>query len=283
MTTVVIVARNERLLPATLESIRKACPEAKTFVLDDASDTPIEGAQTRHDVARGCPTSRYLACQHVDTEMTLLMDAHMRVKPGDIERVAEVAKSTGGIAYAGCNGHYAANLKLDCKILRAKWIDKPAEDVVATTAFMGAFYAIETERLRSIGGWLALPGIWGCDEEAMSILATKHGIPIHAVVSVQTWHDFRNHPPYQSPYQSYQLNLAAMHRLLFEDSTWAHWRNELADLWLDDASGNLVHVPVPETVLAAIESPEWRDYGEQIRARCKLSDSEFFEKLQISI
>ena len=283
MITVVIVARNERLLPRTIESIRRAAPEAKILVLDDASDIPIRGAFLRHDVAQGCPTSRYEACQHVDTEMTFLMDGHMRVQPGDIQTVAEVAMLTGGIAYAGCNGHYAANLKHDCKILRAKWADKPAEDVVRTTAFMGAFYGIDTELLRTLGGWLALPGIWGCDEEAMSILAHKHGVPIHAVTSIQTWHDFRNKPPYPLPYQSYQLNLAAMHRLLFEDSTWAHWRKELADLWLDDHDGSMRHVPVPEAILRTVEQPEWVDYGQQIRARCKLTDSEFFETLQISI
>lgn len=286
---VVMAAHNEHAddeLPGTLRSIRECGDRiAQCVVVDDMSDPPLDGATVRNLVRMGCSRARHIGCAEIVQEITFVIDPHMTFEPGDFEQVACVARATRGLAYAGCRGgtrekpsdsHGCAELVVDRNgLLDVQWRGQPGKGPKRTTGFMGAFYAIPTAVLKSVGGWIGLPGYMGSDELAMSILLTKHEIPITCVGGVAPWHKFRQCPgqnmnlpdiPYDLPGDMQVIRLAATFRLLFEDAAWTRWRVTLA------AAG------VPERILADAETPEMLAYGARLRARCKLDDAQFFSK-----
>lgn len=274
-TSVVIASCQEGdWLTKTCDSIMAAKPDLQELiVVDDASEPPEPVSTIRNSHREGVARSRNLGCARAKGDGVLLMDAHMLIQPGQIEEVTNVALETGGIAYGGCNGHYCARLAVEDGLYRVKWMPKTDQPLIRTTAIMGAFYVIPREVLEDLGGWIALPGLWGMDEEAMSILAIKHDIPITAVTTVQTWHWFREPKdvPYANPSSRYLVNVAAMYRLLFDDPAWEMFKKRLVSFRWDDIpmsiSGNLIR---------EVESSALVEYGKELRARCRLTDDEFF-------
>jgi len=208
------------------------------------------------------------------------MDAHQKLPPGIIETATEVAEQTHGWAYCGTTGHKAARLKWEDTLIRVKWMGsgefKP--DNMQTTAMIGAFYVIEKEILDSMGGWIALPGFIGGDEEAMSILAAMCQVPITAVMSHQTSHVYRGddenavHVPYETSVDNQWAGQIAFYRLLFEDKSWERWKVRLQNFQRDGTE----IIPSDE-IWELLESKEIRDYGEWMRNKRKLNDEQFFD------
>jgi len=284
--SIVIVSKNEgRDLIKTCRSINTVCPDLhQLIVVDDDSDPPEPYCTIRNVERLGVAGSRHVGALAATGDVIGFMDAHMKLRPGDIEVVAQTAWDTGGFAYAGCNGHHLAGIRWEGGILRGKWRKKQENGPVRTSGMMGAFYFIRRDVLERIGGWVWLPGHWGMDEEAMTVLVLKHNLPITAHTDIQTWHLFRGQGekpvpvPYPLAYDKYQLNIAAMYRLLFEDSTWANMRGVLGSLTIDG-----VHRPIPQYILDDCEEPSLVAYGRAIRERCLLSDEELFEKIEAMV
>ena len=260
-------------LVRTCQSIEVASPNLhELIVIDDASDPPERTSTRRNDEREGVARSRHLGGLDATGDVVLLMDGHMRVKPGDIETVAKLAVETRGFAYAGCNGHYAARLTIEGGLFRCKWMQKPEQEILPTTAMMGAFYAVPRDILESMGGWIGLPGQWGMDEEAMSVLAARHNIPIHAHTGIQTWHWFRDPPqrPYDFPVDRYLVNVAAMYRLLFDDPAWGMFKARLRRFTWDTG-----YTSIGDDLMLEIEDPAVAAYGEQLRSRFAVNDLDF--------
>ena len=276
----VVAACNEADLSNTIESLRHAEPNLhEVIVVDDASDKPIPDATIRNETRRGVAVSRHIGCAEATGSSVVILDAHMRFRPGGITGAARIAEARRAIVYIGCNGHRAARLTLEGGIVRCKWQGADKTDkAVLTTAMMGACYVVPRTVLDELGGWIGLPGLWGCDEEAMSILAVKHRIPIIALPSVQNWHEFRDAPdvPYVMPYERYLVNIAATHRLLFEDATWARFKETLRGWVLDGR-----HVSIPDYLFDEVEAPDMLQYGEALRATCELDDAAFFKEIGV--
>jgi len=267
----VISSYNEPDLENTLGSIVASTDgPIEMMVVDDASRIfwrlPPPEAAIRNARRIGSPRCRQLGCVKARGDYVAITDAHMRFNPGQFRTLTAIAEATGGWAYAGCNSHKAAELRMmPDGLLYAKWF-KP-EGRVQTSAMMGACYVIRRDVLMRMGGWIGLPGYLGSQELAMSILAARHNVPITVDTSLESWHQFRedNELPYRPAPDLFLLNMAATYRLLFDDPAWAMWRKRLAQL-------------MPESILRSAESPELLDYGQKLRARFVVSDKEFMER-----
>jgi GT2 family glycosyltransferase len=123
-----------------------------------------------------------------------------------------------------------------------------------------------------MGGWPALPGWIGWDEEAVCLFAFRMGIPVVYVPGVRTWHLIGGGRTYE--YSKFQVNLAAVYRILFDDAHWPHYRELLGNrLMLETKS-----VPIAASVLCQVETPAFRAYAETIRARFKQTDEQFLRE-----
>lgn len=277
-------------LVKTCQSIKLAEPKLhQLIVVDDASEPPEEFSTVRNKERTGVAGSRHIGCQAATGGVVGLCDAHMEFKTGMISDMARVAMRTGAIVYAGCNGHHLAGLRWEGGILRGKWrptrrYREEGKRFVRTSAIMGAFYFVRKDVLEKMGGWVYLPGWWGMDEEAMSVLAAMHGVPIIADIETQTWHLFRGQGgnpipvPYALPLDRYLVNIAGMYRILFGDETWGRMKPVLRDLILDE-----VYRPVPDYLIQEVEGPAWVAYGKALRERFVLPEETFFTDLAETI
>lgn len=296
---VIIASRNETNadpklnLVTTCESIKATSRFlSELLVIDDAS-TPPEAPPAfarliRLEAAQGCAGARHTGATAVttDPDVTTFCDGHQAFPDRMLDRVARLAQIHGCIFYAGCDGHYAADLRLaEDGLLRCKWIER--DDVMAgprlrrTTGAMGAGYFFAREVLSTLGGYPWLPGTSGqMNEELFCLLAAKCGIPIVAETKEQSHHlwrrgkgdtrpDYVTMPemPYPCTQTEEQLNLAAVYRFVFDDELWKMWR------------GRLLAAGVPESIIRTVEAHAVADYGKSLRARCKLSDEELMRAI----
>lgn len=274
--SLIIPSLNEdERLARTWLSARTVAPWVKQIGIDDCSARPQPGCRLRNARRSGVALSRHLGAALAEGEVLYFADAHMEFAATAFERVGRVARETHGFAYCGCNGHAAAALKQEGGLLRCKWIPKPSGAQARTTAMMGAFYAVERSVLEAMGGWAALPGHWGQDEEIMSILAARHKVPITCVLDVENWHEFHNQPnvpdrPYTLDSLKYLVNVAAVYRFCFDDRTWPLFRERLSSFSWDGGQ-----VRIGDDLFGIVESPAMLEYGRRLRARFKTTDLDF--------
>ena len=299
----VIASRGDRQLSATLDSLEKAWPGLRRLVVDD-SDLGLspfpEGVEwTRGPCRLGCARSRHLGASVFlnspdRPDLLLFTDDHMafcgddprpenpalRATDGCLQAAAAVAWSTGGIAYVGCNNHSSAAVTKNAtthNVWRCTW-DRDYPEPTPSRGLMGAGYIACATALDKMGGWPALAGWIGWDEEAVSIIAHRVGVPITYVPGFKTWHDFRGaahrNREYQPRYDRYQVSLASLYRICFDDAHWAQFRRHLGTVLKLDATD----VPIPEHVLAEVESDEMLAYGESVRARFQQTDDKFLRE-----
>jgi len=283
---VLMATRNERnWLKRTCESVQKTTRWlSEIIVRDDGSDWPQEVPSgvilERNPEPIGCAASRHQLSHNLrGKKFAFFVDPHMEFQDRQLDCMARIAQLTGSIVYAGCNGHYACDLMREDGILRSKW--RKREHVLAlhkryqeATSFMGACYCFPTDILAQLGGWLYLPGLRGWDEEAMSILALKHGLTILADTGVQSYHEFREQPgdpkspkcEYAVPAYDFYLNLAFAYRIVFEDALWTTMQPALRSFG------------VPRKCLREAER-DGKEYGERVKERCKLNDLEFLLRI----
>jgi glycosyltransferase involved in cell wall biosynthesis len=272
--SVVIAARNEADLPNTIDSIRENTDGPLEFiVVDDASDSPVPGARVRHATPRGAGYSKNHGARLATGGYLFFPDAHMRFEKGTLRRLVETAREKNGIAYCGCNGHFACRLESDdYGLFEPKWYTPEAKSgVIETTAIMGASTVISRANLERIGGWPAFPGRLGFEELALSIMARRCGLRFWSDMDISSRHQFREEKdlPYRPSQTGWHLNRVCAFRTLFEDETYkALWRPRLIE------SG------IPEWIVESADAPEILEYGQQLRSRFVMSDSEFISFLR---
>jgi GT2 family glycosyltransferase len=301
----VIASRGDPQLIATLRSIEANCSHVRPLVVDDSDFGLPARVEDMAKVIRGphrlgCARARHFGSRHLlsngcHPDVVAFNDDHMAFMPdderiptdwrtgpyaptpGSFKKVAEVALSRKCIAYASCNNQGSATLGVVPNVhsvLRCTWSFHHGVPT-ATTGMMGAFYFVPVEILERMGGWPALAGWIGWDEEAVSLLAWRMGIEIVYVPGVMTWHDFNSaRRAGEYPYDKFLVSLASMWRLLLDDQHWPAMRKHLAtDLMLECTS-----VPMPEQVLLAVETPEHVEYAHSLHEKFIQSDEEFLRE-----
>ena len=201
--SVIIAERNEPDLKATVANI-KANSEAHVIVM---SDTQGKGPQYMRnmgiDLAAG-------------SEVCIVMDGHMRVKPRALDAMAEWCKrNPSSVAVAECFHHYDETWtgqpysgarfawkdygkdENEPQAFVAKW--RKEHTVGQIPCVMGACYGFTREwymdGLRK--PWAFGTG-WGCDEELISAATWLRGGTVD-LLPVQVWHRARK--PGQVPYK----------------------------------------------------------------------------------
>lgn len=273
--SVVIPALNEEAhLPATLENIAMAGVK-ETIVVDDFSARPQPGAIIRNTRRYGVACSRHIGALRATGDICLFMDAHQSAPKQAYQKVARLAQ-THGMAYCGTIGHVAARLEYkEDGLLAVKWTGRPPQAVAPISGWCGAFYAWRRDLLEQAGGWPCLPGWWGMDEEATSLMAIAHGWQIMCDTTAQTTHLWRGaannapEPDYDMPQEMAQVNIAALYRLIFNDDHWRKWKEVLA------AAG------IPQDLTERAENAPFSEYAEKVRARFKLTSDEIMQKVEL--
>jgi glycosyltransferase involved in cell wall biosynthesis len=257
----------------TLKTIRDGTsPPLEIIVVDDHSTPPVAGATVRNAERLGATRSRKLGCELAKGKFVVILDAHMKVEPGNLRKLCGIAAATHGIAYCGCNSHLSCELKEIGGVLESKWYRPPVgKALIQTTGLMGACYAIERATLERMGGFVGLPGPLGSQELSFAIQAAKCGVPIWCDISIQNWHHFRTESSSPFPFNLFLLNIAATYRLLFGDETWKVMR---ARLCANPKSGKR-SVLKPDIVKQAENDAALLAYGKELRARQTMSDYDF--------
>jgi glycosyltransferase involved in cell wall biosynthesis len=283
--SIVIASCNENEeLARTIKSIEDTnTPDLEIIVVDDASDTEQPHATIVNPFRFGSSMSRYMGCLQATGDVVIIMDAHMRVKNDDILKVSILAKKNQGFVYAGCNNHYGATIKQEGGILRVRWdYDLTLQNTIQqTSGMLGAFYAVPRDVLNRMGGWIKLPGYLGEQELAMSILATKCKVPIFLHTEVNVHHQFRTkeEAPYDMDFTDYVVNIPALYRILFEDSTWeSMWRPRLQKFRRLD-QGQWIDMSISKNILDSVDTADIVEYGELLKKNMVLNDLDFFLSL----
>lgn len=146
-----------------------------------------------------------------DAEVIVVIDAHMRFKPGVLAKMVQHVKQHGGLLVPYCHNNetcsfdgkpYAGarmvwgsqddDIKQRCALV-AKWArdDKPGP----RTAVMGACYVFRRDWYFKVGQPLAMLDGWGCDEELLSIACWMSGM-MPMLFDGHVAHRFRSRPPW---------------------------------------------------------------------------------------
>jgi len=190
-TSVVIASRKEPDLEATVADIH-ANSNATCVVMED-------------EHGHGPQQMRHRGIMGIQTDVIIIMDGHMRVRPDTIATLAEQANK-GGVACGRCYHHYepwggdkpycGARFVWQSKepgnqhwALPAKW--RHSDKLGKIGAVMGACYAFRRDWY--IDGmnmpWQFGTG-WGCDEEVLSISNYLAGGD-NVLVPADVWHRAR--------------------------------------------------------------------------------------------
>ena len=268
--SIVIASRDEgERLIRTVESVQATLPGAEIVVVDDGSVVPVVPMSgvtlLRHETPQGCSLSRHAGLAASTGRVVFILDAHMLFRPGDLDRMARYAAEHAAIVYACPEGYFGATLKQWNGLIFCKWDGVPG-GYVQTTGMMGACYVAQRAVWDRLGGWLVLPRQYGLDEEAMSLLAAKHNIPIICATMFHVEHHFRSvgETPYPPDPNGYFVNLATLYRLLFEDAAYQAFKPALRRFGCGDDA------------FAVAESPAWMEYGTRLRGTCPKSDLDLF-------
>ena len=205
-------------LQATLDdAARSAGKGCKVFALEDWDRT---GPGMNRD--RGIMAA-------TDSDVIVVIDAHMRFQADAIARMAAECRKTGGLI--GCFCHHSdqpysfdGNLYAGARMVWRNKVDKVFLPLVAQwfntatvkgkikggkrTAVMGACYAFPREWYIRAGQPLAILNGWGCDEESLSIAAWLSKMPI-TCIDVHVAHKYR-HWGRQHPYCIFQNHAALL-------------------------------------------------------------------------
>jgi glycosyltransferase involved in cell wall biosynthesis len=171
--TVVIAERNEPDLDNTVENIKKTQKHANVFVVNDKS-------------GKGPGFCRHAGINHVEEDIVIIVDAHMRFPEGALDKMAEyIAANPTHVACAKC--HHNAEMTFDdspycgARIcwksqernqywsISGKWREVSSTGLIGCV--MGACYGFNRQRYLEVMGapWQVFKG-WGMDEESLSII-----------------------------------------------------------------------------------------------------------------
>jgi len=259
--SVIMVARDEGdQVDATAASVA-AAGATEIIIVDDGSCAPISVSSVqsglsvpvpvrlkRHETPKGPAASRNAGARCAGGDVLVWMDAHMRVGPEDLVRLAYTACARRAIACAAVGPlaedgtlsrawtGYGGRLVLDDAGVAYKvdYLHRPTKDQ-RVTALIGACYAMHREVVDQVGGWPPTLG-WGYNEQALSLAAHNAGVTIVVAPDVVAAHLFRKSFPYPAAASISRLNRFIVHWLLSEDWIWrTHWWPKLSGAFPTEA------------------------------------------------
>lgn len=242
-TAVIIATRNEPDLQATMDNIR-ANSNADVIAVEDEQGLGPQAMRHRGVV------------EAVGADVVIIMDGHMRVKPGSLDAIAAEVAAGHHVVCARCNHNHVpwegatySAAKVCWKseefgnqhwVLSGKWRETPDPGPIGCV--MGACYAFSRDwYMDGIGAPWQFGAGWGCDEELLSISTWLAGGESWLSPEV-VWHRARSQDdvPYnltikqQAGVWANRLMMLDMLPMSHDDraelSEWIY-RNELGNLW----------------------------------------------------
>ena len=252
--SVVIPSRNEdrQEIEDTVASWHDA-GAWEIIIVDDGSDTPVEPVEhariIRNEESVGVAKARNQGARAARGSVVVWSDSHVRMA-GSYWKLIQMAARDDVVACAPTQGMgmnpiaWGARLSLTYDMfadkvgmIRRGGFEYYGHNATSfkecegnrVTACYGSVYAIK-RKLLARAGWLPETGIWGYNEQAMSLLFLVLGIPVVVAVESLCRHKYRQpgEMPYQPPHNTSWKNKVMAHRILFTDAEWwGYWRQEL--------------------------------------------------------
>ncbi|MBN2131268.1 MAG: class I SAM-dependent methyltransferase [Sedimentisphaerales bacterium] len=154
----------------------------------------------RRGVAAARQYGGELAYRH-GAAVVLFMDAHVFLNPVEGYRLAQLADQYGAVVQAGCRSwaitstwtRYGGRLGLNFdRILGVSYSgDRPTEEIGRVGACIGACYAVSRAAWEAMGGWLSNGGLWGFNEQLLSLKAFFCGVPLYVHRDIAAMHYFK--------------------------------------------------------------------------------------------
>lgn len=283
LVSVVIASRQEgdEIRHTVQSAIETATGPLEVIVVDDAStDGSCENLHTlstektpvhviRNRVPRGAGMARNIGMAAARGRVVVACDAHMRFPQGLWHEIGAFAiqqraiacpivcsmlnnAAQGGGAYLKYHPSHHVEIKYE---------EPRATEPTQVEAVVGACYFVPREIVHRLPSWPSIHGLWGHEEEALSIWAWLHEIPVYCYPQFRVRHLYRSEinqgkiaVPWGGPPPSgLWLNRAVAYLNLFEPETWkAVWRKPLMDK-LDDRG---------RVMIAQIEAGDLDDCGQ---------------------
>lgn len=234
--SVILAARNEPLLRATVESVLSTGEVDEVVICDDGSDDGCasfpctdRAKLIRHDKSLGSCVSRNDGAAVATGDVFIFMDGHM-LATGSLRPIAEEAirrEAVGccGICqtYKGTGNHHTGRLimtKGDWKF-EHKWASKAAPDAPRferITGLVGACYVFPREIFKAIGGWCPNPEV-GFDDPTISAKIFFCGYEIFRDLETVVRHQFKK-TGYKTDTVMRDLKYVFGLYVLFGDEVW---------------------------------------------------------------
>lgn len=255
--SIIITCLDDHDLWNTINSIENtAGGKAEIIVVDDGSktvpnhDTPYVRV-LRNSSRCGVGPSRTIGVHYATGDYVMIIDSHMRFKPGWYEEVMRRVESRPKTIHcAVCAGldskhmdvnnpkgrYYGARFELfgpdpnragSYRILEGTWNKEPPADDAELSCLMGACYVMPKQWFLHLDALRYLRS-WGCDEQMLSLKCWLAGGDIRLMKPVEVGHVFLQgdeRPPYKTPVGHIAYNkLFLRHTLLpevkFSDTQW---------------------------------------------------------------
>ncbi len=130
---------------------------------------------------------------------------------------------------------------------------------------INSIYALSRETHEALGGWPQLPGVWGCSEQALSLLAWFSDTPIH-VDSGHACVHYAYQPDKRFPYhvarEDHAANVHCVHWAFFPEAYDLFWRPTLEQRWHE--------------YVAPLRSNIFRSLRGHVQKLAKRTEDEFF-------
>lgn len=281
----------------TVPEIRRSLgdwPHEVLIVDDQSTDGCCSGLDRdvlvlRTETRMGVSASRRLAVRQAKGDLLLFTDPHCQYPDNALWDLAAVAsvkqaiclpKTTGKptvrrTRHGGYLGESDRGLKVNYALRGpADW-----------PALLGTIYAMQRSVYDHLGGWPELPGVWGCSEQALSLMAWFAGVPIYVdtrhLCNHQDYHPKDKaggqHFTYRVPMSHHANNAHWVHAGFFPLTYESHWKPMLRNKFREK----------PEN-LSCLEPKGWPSkeagigyrtlsgFHEEIRRRAVRSEEEFF-------
>lgn len=179
----------------------KAKPQARSYDINRYGMRLVILRQGRQGVGCSRHVGGNFAVEMGATHLAF-MDSHIIVQPFSLMCLAQIATERQGIVQAGCrswalnnNGwtRYGGRLGVNAeRVLGVSYIkEAPSEAVSQVPALIGACYVMTAREWSRLGGWLRNTGIWGFNEQLLSIKSFFAGIPLFAHRDIAAQHYFK--------------------------------------------------------------------------------------------
>ena len=264
---------------ASAQACLREFPHEIVVVDDHSLDGSCHGMPrdvlvVRSERRMGISAARRLGFSQSRGDVIVWSDAHCRYPAGSLPTLVERALVEQCIVepkmegFEGRHVRYGARLALTERgVANPRCYSAPA----AVPALHGSVYAMSRDVYERLGGWPKLPGIYGGDEEALSLQCWFAGVPIRVELSHSCFHRYRKSTdrfPYSFGKTDRAQNAHFIHAAFFPETYADFWRPVLEQYFGRD-----------DRFVAPLQKPEFRSLRNQIISIAVRSEAEFFGEI----